>query len=259
MVLEDGTLVLAPAGKSVLMMGVDIKTGEVRWQTPNDIGFKMSHSSIIPMTLGGHRTLVYAGVGGLCGISAEAGDCGKLLWHTSKWQPSVIAPSPLQLSANQFFMVAGYGAGGALVQVSNSGGRWSADVKDAYKADKGLSSEQQTPIFYDGMIISIVPKDGGGMRERVVCYSPDNLHKEIWSSAADERFGLGPYIMVDGKLFALNENGILYVYQIKGHGMTLLHKQEVLEEGVDAWGPMAYADGCLLLRDSQHVVCLRIE
>ena len=256
--IDNDILVLAPAGKDTLMLGVDVKTGKTLWGTPNTVEFKMSHSSVMPMTLGGTRTYVYIGVGGVCGVSAETENAGKLLWSANKWQPSVVAPSPMQISQNQVFLVAGYGAGGALLQVDKSGSGWNATVKDSYKASEGMSSEQQTPINYKGKLITILPKDGGGMRERLVIYSPDNLHKPIWTSAADERFGLGPYLVVDDKLFAFKEDGELYAYQLGTGSMTLLHKQRVMEEGIDAWGPLAYADGMLLVRDSKTIKCLRV-
>ena len=251
-------LVVAPAGKDTLMVGLDVATGHVRWATANDKKLKMSHSSVMPMTLGGKRTLVYAGIGGVCGVSAEGSDKGKMLWFADAWQPSVIAPSPLQLSSNQIFLVAGYGAGGGLLQVSQSGS-WQAKVTDQYKADKGMSSEQQTPILYKGSIITILPKDGGGMRERISIYQSSDLHRAVWNSASDERFGLGPYLVIDGRLFALKEDGQLFVYEIGERQMKLLRKQTVIKDGADAWGPMAYADGMLLVRDAKTVKCLRIS
>lgn len=251
-------LVVAPAGTDTLMVGLDVATGSVRWATSNEKKLKMSHSSVMPMTLGGKLTLVYAGIGGVCGVSAEGADKGKMLWFTNQWQPSVIAPSPLQLSSNQIFLVAGYGAGGALLQVDKAGNGWQAKVVDQYKADKGMSSEQQTPILYKGNVITILPKDGGGMRERVCIYQPTDLHRTVWTSASDERFGLGPYLVIDGYLFALKEDGQLFVYEIKGKEMRLRNRQNVIKDGADAWGPMAYADGMLLLRDAKTLKCFKI-
>ena len=256
--IYNDMLVLAPAGKDTLMIGVDVKSGKVLWGTPNDIGFKMSHSSVIPMNFAGTSTFVYVGVGGVCGVSAEAGNYGKLLWSTNKWQPSVVAPSPLQISQNQVFLAAGYGAGGALLQVDKQGTSWNATIKDSYKANEGMSSEQQTPINYKGTLITILPKDGGGMRERLAMYRPNNLHNPIWTSDADERFGLGPYIVVGDRLIALKEDGELYVYQLNTNSMKLLHKQRIMEDAIDAWGPMAYADGMLIVRDSKTIKCLKI-
>ena len=256
--LVDGsTLVVAPAGEQTLLVGIDIRDGNVLWETPNSVSFKMSHSSVMPMELGGKRTYVYAGVGGVAGISADGADKGKLLWSTKRWQPSVVAPSPLRLSSDRVFLVAGYGTGGALMSVTRNGNAWSADILEQYKADKGLSAEQQTPILYDGMIITILPKDAGGARERIVCYRPTDLHAPIWQS--DEKFGLGPYLVLNGTLFAFAEQGTLHVYRIGKGKMDLVKKQEILPDGEDAWGPMAYADGRLLLRDAHHLVCLKIN
>ena len=257
--VDEGTLVLAPAGEEVLMAGLDCRTGEIRWKTPNSVSFKMSHSSVMPMTLEGKKTYVYVGVGGVAGVSAEGDDKGQLLWSTGKWQPSVVAPSPLAISSRRVFLVAGYGTGGALLEVTRNGASWKADILEQYKADKGLSAEQQTPILYDGGIISILPKDAGGNREKLVIYNPADLHTPVWKSANDEKFGLGPYIAIDSKLLAFNERGLLYVYDIGKGSMTLLHRQELLPDGEDACGPMAYADGRLLLRDSHNLLCIKID
>jgi len=255
--IENNQLILAPAGKGILMVGIDCETGKVVWQTHNTIGYKMSHSSVMPMMLHGKRTYVYAGIGGICGVSGETADKGKLLWNADKWEPSVIAPSPLQISSGEIALTAGYGAGGALLQVKNTDGKWTATITDQYKPNEGLSSEQQTPVLYEQMVITVPPKDGGGLREKLVAYSPSNLRVPIWESAADERFGLGPYMVIGNHLFALKDEGELYVYKLEAKKMTLVKKQRIMD-GIDAWGPMAYADGYLMLRDAHWVYCLKI-
>jgi outer membrane protein assembly factor BamB len=256
--VDGGTLVVAPAGEEILLAGIDCLTGEIVWHTPNSPGYKMSHSSVMPMTLGGKRTYVYIGVGGVCGVSAEKEDRGTLLWNVSKWQPSVVAPSPLQLSANSVFLVAGYGTGGALLNVDRAGAKWNASITEQYKPRDGLSSEQQTPILYKDMIISIMPKDGGSLRDKLVIYSPSDLHTPVWVSGADERFGLGPYMVINNYLFAFKDDGELYVYDIRPKSMNLVKKQRIMD-GIDAWGPMAYADGRLIVRDAHAVKCLNIQ
>ena len=257
--LVDGnTLILAPAGEEILLAGFNCRSGEIMWTTSNTLKYKMSHSSVMPMTLGGKKTYVYIGEGGVCGISAEETDCGALLWETSQWQPSVVAPSPVQASANRVFMCAGYGAGGAMLQVDRQGDKWTASIANRYKPGSGLSSEQQTPILYNNMLISVLPNDGGGLRRRLVCYSPANLQTPIWSSAADERFGYGPYVLINNHLFVFSEDGDLYVYEIVQQSMRLLKKQQIMD-GVDAWGPLAYADGVLMVRDAHSVKALKIS
>ncbi|MDR0437064.1 MAG: PQQ-binding-like beta-propeller repeat protein [Bacteroidales bacterium] len=255
--VENNQVILAPAGKEILMLGADIETGEIAWQTPNSLNYKMSHSSIMPMTLQGKKTFVYAGIGGICGVSAESVDKGKLLWNVA-WPPSVIAPSPLQLSSDKILMTAGYGSGGAVIQVNYTNGKWSATMIDRHRPNEGVSSEQQTPILYEQMVITVPPKDGGGIRGKLVAYSPSNLRTPIWESASDERFGLGPYFVIGNHLFAFKDDGELFVYQLQQRGMTLVKRQRILD-GRDGWGPMAYADGYLLLKDSEWLYCLKID
>ena len=255
--IEDNILILAPAGKEVLLAGINCETGEIVWETPNTLEYKMSHSSVMPMTLNGKRTYVYAGVGGVCGVSAEAADKGKLLWSADRWKPSVIAPSPLQISAGEIVLTAGYGAGGALLKVGYSDGKWTAAISEQYKPDSGLSSEQQTPILYEQMVITIPPKDGGPVRGKLVAYSPTNIRTPIWESAPDERFGLGPYILINNHLIALKDDGELYVYKLEHRKMTLLKKQRIMD-GFDAWGPLAYADGYLIVGDAHWIYCLKV-
>ena len=255
--IEDDQLILVPAGKEVLMIGVNCETGEVIWQTPNTPGYKMSHSSVMPMVIQGKKTFVYVAIGGVCGVSAEEADRGALLWNVS-WNPNVIAPSPVLLPTGNIVLTAGYGAGGALLQVKNNGGKWSATLLEQYKASEGLSTEQQTPVLYGQMVITIPPNDGGGIRGKLVAYAPSDIHKPVWESAADERFGYGPYMIIDNHLIALKDDGELYVYQLEQRSMTLVRKQRIMD-GMDAWGPLAYADGYLMLRDSHEVYCLKIK
>lgn len=257
--LVDGnTLILAPSGEETLLAGVDCLTGELLWTTPNTLNYKMSHSSVMLMDLSNKKTYVYIGVGGVCGISAEENDRGTLLWNVNKWQPSVVAPSPLQLSTNQIFLVAGYGNGGALLRVDRTGNGWNASIVDQYKPSEGLASEQQTPILYNNMIISIMPKDGGAQRGRLVYHSPSDLRNAVWTSSSEERFGLGPYIIINDKLFLFNDNGELYVYDVQPRSLSILKKQVVIENGADAWGPLAYADGMLIVRDAHVIKCIKI-
>jgi outer membrane protein assembly factor BamB len=257
--VDDGVLVVATAGNETLLAGIDCSTGETVWKTPNTLNFKMSHSSVTPMTIHGKQTYVYAGIGGVCGVSAEKSERGKLLWHQTKWKPSVIAPSPIHLTGGNIFLVAGYGAGGAMLKVDMNGSQWTATIVEQYKANEGLSSEQQTPILYNNLIYTVLPKDGGSNRGKLVSYAPADLHKPVWSSGADERFGLGPYVIINDRIFVFKDDGELYVYKIEASNNLVLERRQRIMEGIDAWGPMAYADGFLIVRDAHNVKCLKIS
>jgi outer membrane protein assembly factor BamB len=201
---------------------------------------------------------VYAAIGGVCGISAEGPDRGKILWRQNKFNPSVMAPSPLVLPGGKVFLTAGYGAGAAMLQVVKIGDGYDAKVLQMYKPAEGLASEQQTPLFYKGFIFGILPKDAGSARNQFACFSPEDCKKILWTSSKTDRYGLGPYIIADGKFFILSDDGTLSIAKASTSGFVLMDKSHIID-GQDAWGPLAIADGRLLMRDSKLMVCVNIQ
>jgi len=253
-IIDADTAILAPGGKAILI-GVDCATGRVVWETPNPDKWQMSHSSIMPMVIAGKKMYVYAAVGGICGISAEGNDRGQVLWKTSEFAPSVVAPSPLGLGNGKILITAGYGAGSVVLQVKKESGIFSVKVIQKYKPSEGIASEQQTPLVLNGYVIAILPKDAGASRNQLVCSKSDNCANILWTSGKNDRFGLGPYIIADGKFFILNDDGTLSIAKASTQKFILLDKARIIE-GQDAWGPIAIADGRLLMRDSKKMVCI---
>ncbi|HPO13371.1 MAG TPA: PQQ-binding-like beta-propeller repeat protein [Candidatus Hydrogenedentes bacterium] len=250
--IDDNKVILAPCGTDVLMMAVDCETGSAVWKTPNTKKWNMSHSSIIPATIAGKKMYVYCAVGGITGVSREAGDAGKTLWQLP-WAAKVIAPSPVPLEDGKIFLTAGYGEGGMMIQVHENNGEFTAEVLYKHGPKDGMACEQQTPIYYDGLLYSIMPKDAGALRCQFVCYRPDGTL--AWSSEQSNRFGLGPYLLADGKFYILNDDGMLTVIKASKDGFEPLGHTQVLH-GQDAWGPIALAGDRMLLRDSKQMVCI---
>lgn len=256
-IIDDNEVILAPGGNS-LMIGVNLKTGQVVWKSPNPKNWKMSHSSIMPMVFNGKKMYVYAAVGGICGISAEKEDKGKILWENIDFSPNVVAPSPLVLNEGKIFMTAGYGAGAILLQISKQNQGYQAKTLRKYKPKDGLASEQQTPILYKNRVFGILPKDAGGMRNQFVCCNPDDFQNILWTSGQDERYGLGPYIIADDKFFILNDDGTLTIAKASIEKFEVLDKFQIIK-GHDAWGPIAIADGYLIMRDAKNMICIDIK
>ncbi|RPH33929.1 MAG: hypothetical protein EHM93_02865 [Bacteroidales bacterium] len=255
--IDNDIAVIAPSGSS-LLIGIDCATGKVVWQTPNPDGWKMSHSSVMPMSFGGKRMYVYAAIGGIVGVSAEGADIGKILWKTTAFAPSVVAPSPLILDNGKILITAGYGAGSMLFQLVQNGGAFDVKVIQKYRPVEGLASEQQTPILMNGYIFCIQPKDAGGARNQLICCKADDCKNILWTSGKTDRFGLGPYIIADGKFFILNDDGALTIAKATASGWVQLDKALVIE-GQDSWGPIAIADGYLLMRTSKQMVCIDVR
>lgn len=256
-VIVDNVAVIGVGG-SALVMGVDCESGEIVWQTPNPDSLKMSHASVVPMTIAGKKMYIYNALGGLCGISAEKGDMGKLLWISKDFIPAVIAPSPVYVGNNRIFVTAGYGAGAALIQIDRNGNSFSALALQKYKPSEGMASEQQTPIYKDGVVFNVQTKDAGTTRNQFVCCKANDFKNIIWTSSTTERFGLGPYIIADNKFFIMDDEGEVTIARYSTSKFEVLDKAQIID-GDDTWGPFGLADGFLILRDSKKMACVDIR
>ncbi len=251
----DGSLAVIAVGGDSLLIAVDCETGEIVWEIPNPHKWKMSHSSVMPLSVRGKRMYVYAAIGGIVGVSAEEEDSGRILFESNVWNPNVIAPSPVSLGDGRILFTAGYGAGSMIVEITPGNGSFSVESRQELKPEEGLASEQQTPVFYKGYLFAVLPKDAGPLRNQLVCCHPDDISRIVWSSGKTNRFGLGPYLVADGKFFILSDDGVLTMIEASTEGFVPLAQSHILD-GVDAWGPMALVDGRLLARDSRRLVCV---
>jgi outer membrane protein assembly factor BamB len=255
--IDNGKAILAPGG-TAMMVAVDCATGKILWETPNPGGLKMSHSSIMPWTLNGKKMYVYSAVGGVVGVSAEGADEGKILWKSTAWNHAVVAPAPVCFPDGKIFLTAGYGAGSMVIKVTPSGSDYKVDVLKEYAPKDGMACEQQTPVVWNSLMYAISPKDAGPLRNQLVCVNPDDVTRPVWTSGKDHRFGLGPYLIADNKMFILSDDGTLTLIKPDSKRYIQL-AQKKLFDGQDAWAPMAIADGYLVLRDSKTMYCVNLK
>jgi outer membrane protein assembly factor BamB len=123
------------------------------------------------------------------------------------------------------------------------------------KTRREFACEQHTPIRYAGHLYTVMPKDGGARKEQLACMTVDGTFK--WASGKDRRFGLGPYLLADHKLYVMSDRGTLVMARAVADGYRELDHARVLD-GREAWAPLAIVDGRLLTRDATTLVCLDI-
>ncbi len=255
--IDDGLAVLAPCGRD-LMLAFDTRTGQVVWRTPNPSGWAMSHSSIMVMRFGGRKAYVYTALGGIAAVAADGPDRGRMLWSSSEWNHRIVAPCPVQLDESRVLVTAGHGAGSAVLHLTRSEGAWAVMRLDPIPKFV-FASEQQTPLWVDGLLYAVLPKDAGEHREELACYDPAGPGRLLWTSGNELRFGLGPCLAADGKLYLLDDRGVLTMARAGRQGFHVLARAQVIPDARDAWGPPALVEGKLLLRDATRLVCLDVS
>lgn len=258
--LIDGTTaVIAPGGPGGLIIGVDCETGKVLWKTENPLKWRMSHSSVVPMTFAGKKMYVYCAIGGIFAVSASGDDVGKILWESLEWSGiQVISPAPLVLDDGYVFLTTGYGAGSYLLRVTEEGGKFSAKTIWKTAVKDGLACEQQTPIYYKKHIFSVNPADSGARKDQLVCMNPYDNGKVVWTSGKEKRYGhYEPFMLADDKLFVLSEQGGLSIVKASTQRFEPVSEAKVLH-GKDAWAPIALAGTRMILRDAHKLICIDV-
>jgi len=243
--LDGERVILAPAGKTALLMAVQADTGKVLWQSENPHNWSMTHSSIMPMQWAGKKMYLYCAGGGVVAVSA---DDGKILWQTDEWKISIAnIPSPVILEGGRIFLSGGYNAGSMMLQLSDGP---ELTPKILYRLPPEVfGSPQQSPIYYEGYLYGVRPD------EELTCLDPAG--NVVWTSTGAHHFGLGSYMIVDGIIYVLNDTGLLTMAQASPAGFHLLGQAQVLS-GTDSWGPMAFTSGRLILRDLTTMTCLDV-
>jgi outer membrane protein assembly factor BamB len=244
--IDNGKVILAPGGKGCLVMAVEGETGKVLWQTPNPHGWKMTHSSLMTMEFAGERTYIYCADKGVVGVSARD---GKILWETKEWKISIATvPSPLVVGGDRIFLSGGYNAGSMMLRLKKNGDEVTPEVLFRLPPEV-FGATQQTPVLSEDHIYGI-RADG-----RLTCLDLEG--KPVWTSDSRHQFGLGPFMLADGLILAMNDSGLLKLFEASSARCSPLAQAQVLK-GRESWGPMALAGNRLLVRDLTRLVCLEV-
>ena len=242
--LIDGDRVILAPGGDPLLMACDLETGKILWRTENPGKWAMTHSSVVPADFGGVPQYVYCGSRGVISVAA---DDGRVLWQWNQWRVSVVSPSPVRVGTDRLLFTADYGAGSQMVRVTRAGDTFK--VEELWRRKAGVfSCKQQTPVVYRDHLFAVLPKG------RVVCSDAEGNRR--WISRSKVSSGWGPFMVIGDRLYILNDDsGELIVADASPSGYRERARAKVLD-GREAWAPMAFADGRLICRDMEEMVCL---
>ncbi|MBN1866894.1 PQQ-like beta-propeller repeat protein [Candidatus Sumerlaeota bacterium] len=248
--IDNGRAILAP-GEKPLMMAVDPATGETVWQTQELDGWGMTYSSILPIEFQGERQYVYCSLQGVASVSARD---GRVLWTLPEWKTKIATIAmPVWIAPDRLFFSGGYNIGSMMVRLEkNDDGETSPTVLFRLESEV-YGADQNTPILYRDHLYGVAPKPVTAL----VCLDLEG--NRLWTSVPHATFGLGPFLIVNDLILALDdEKGTLHLAEATATGYRELAQAKLLN-GHDAWGPLAFAEGRLILRDLTEMICVDLE
>ena len=279
-----GDILVVPAhSSSAGLVGLDKKTGEVKWETE---GFGDSHSTPTVMTLQGVKQVVFIatkrgedgdGTGTTISVVPETGE---VLWKTDVYFNKIPIPFPNKVTEDLVFLTGGYENGSCMVKVTKNDGKpW--DVEKVFDMTQG--TQLHPPFVIDDHIYFLANENANHKGEArktggLMCMDFDGNIK--WQTGDEPFMGRGNMIFADGHLLIQDgEVGYLRTVKPSPEGYQEVAFLDVFgkKAEVDAeiakqanrevkklpdfqyWSPMALSDGHLIMRAQNMVKCLNVN
>ncbi|MBC7815298.1 MAG: PQQ-like beta-propeller repeat protein, partial [Planctomycetaceae bacterium] len=238
--LIDGEkVIVTPGGRGATLVALNKNNGNLLWKSrvPGDPG--PGYASAIAVEVGGVRQYVNFTAGGLIGVRANDGE---FLWQNNSAANNTANCSAPVFFENHIFYGSGYSTGGACVRLESNGNTTRAE--ELYKT-KQMKNHHGGMVVVDGFLY-------GCDEERLTCL--DLLSgKVMWQ---DRSPGKGSITFADGLLIVRNEQGPLTL--IEANSQRYVEKGQFDQpnrSGRQAWAYPVVANGHLLLRDQETLLC----
>lgn len=177
---------------------------------------------------------------------------GELLWEYNDWQNMIQVAPALDAGEGRIIAAGGYERGIAMIKVEKTKeGKYA--VKEIFNHND-FGDHTKPPVLYNGYLYAQFSTNS--KRDGLCCMSLDG--KVMWKTMRNPLFDKGSMILADGLILATDGRSTLYLIEPDPSGFKPIAQAQMLGEGQN-WGPMALADGKLLLRDQSKMICVRVS
>ena len=234
----DDTVVVLPGGaggKSIV--AYDRRTGARAWSALDE---QQAYSSPMLVTLAGVRQLVVFSGSRLMGLT----DRGAVLWEYP-WttQFDVNASQPLVIDDRRLFVSTGYGAGAAVIELTQSAGVF--QVHEIWRNIR-MKNQFTSSVLHEGFIY--------GLDESILACIDAATGELKWKGG---RYGYGQVMLASGHLIVLTEDGDLALVRATPENHQELVRFPVLQG--KTWNHPAMSDGVLLVRNVNEMAAFDLR
>ena len=186
----DGLVVVLPGGgNGRSVVAYDTGTGDIVWTALGDV---QGYAAPMLVELAGVRQILVVTAERAVGLTLED---GTLLWEypwvTSSGPPNI--SMPVVVGHDRLFLSAGYGHGGALIDIAYSGGQLSA--RERWRTTR-MKNRFATSVLHAGYLY--------GLDESILACLDAETGELVWKGG---RYGHGQLLLAAGHLVVLTERG----------------------------------------------------
>ena len=238
LIVDENVVVLpgGPAGKSVV--AYNKTTGEPAWKALDD---PQAYTSPMLVTLAGVRQILVVSASRAMGLTTGE---GRLLWeYPWSTQMGISVAQPLLLGDDRVFLSAGYGHGAAVVDVSQSSGRF---VTRTIWENLRIKNKFTSSVLHEDHIY--------GLDESILACVDAATGELKWKAG---RYGYGQILLAGEHLIVLTEDGELALVR----ATPARHDELARFQAIDGktWNHPVITDGRLLVRNAREMAAFDIR
>lgn len=259
-------LILASQAPQAGVVAYEKLTGKVKWATPSLGAVGYVSPNIVKIDGKDHVVMVTASERGggskgkVVGIEPLT---GKIIWEFANWECAIPVPAAVDAGDNKILVTGGYELGALMIKVEKKADG-SYGTTELFRTVE-FGDQTKTPLFYNGYFYAEYGTNN--RRDGLVCM--DINGQIMWKTKREPEFNKGSMILADGLILATNGGKALYLIEPDPKGFKPLASAELLVEqktdaqaieryGIQNWGPIALADGKLLIRDQSRMMCVKV-
>ncbi len=251
--LVYGNLVIVqPGGRGAAVVAFDKKTGQVKWKAGSN---PPSYSSPVVAPIGGQDT-IFAFMGdALLAIRPTDGKITDSFKWATQHNGNIATPVFVTdgTGLDYVFISSSYAMGCALLRAEKSGDEIKL-VKVYDRRGAAYQNHHATSVYKDKHLFGIDGQTGGRGLKCVEFSTGKEV--EDWG---DLKIGQATLILAGNHLILQTANGHLALVEANPKEYREIAKTPKLLSGQNNWASPTLVDGCIYIRDENHVVCLDVR
>ncbi len=256
-------LIVASQAPDAGVVAYDKLTGDLKWKTPSLGPVGYVSPAMVKVGEEDHVVMVTASAGRRGGGGKVVGMnplTGEILWEYTNWQCMIPVPSAFDAGEDRILIIGGYEAGAAMLKIDKKADG-SYGVTELYK-NVDFGDHTKPPILYNGYFYAQYTTNE--RRDGLVCMSIEG--QSMWKTGTSPAFNKGGMILADGLILATDGDRTLYLIEPDPSEFKPIASAELLvaaqvdepRYGTQNWAPIALADGKLLIRDQNRLMCVKV-
>jgi outer membrane protein assembly factor BamB len=256
-------VIVAPQGEKAGVVAFNKRTGQVVWESRKLSGYRFHVSPALGNYGGVDQIIMISSCvknDGLVSdeVVAFEAETGKELW-TYKGLNSFASISPATIVDSKRLLLTEcayndkYDPVTVMLEITKEGNLF--EVKELF-FNTLAGSKIHPPVILDNHIYL---NNTAGAKMQMTCLTFNG--EVIWGKGSAPNFELGGLIMIDGLIINQNgKNGDIHLIEPSPKGYKEISKASFFNsEKSQAWAPLAFSKGKLIVRDMEKMVCIELK